>query len=287
MNDPRPLLIYDGECGFCVWWVRYWQQLTGAAVRYAPYQAVGAQFPNIAPQAFRRAVQYVAADGRVASGAEASLLALAHAPGKAHWLGLYRRLPGFAWLAERSYAAIASRRVLALRLTHALWGAEPRPARVDRTAQWVLRALALVWLEAFVSLGVQVAALVGPDGLLPAADYLAAMAGRHPGAARFVLFPTLFWLGAGDAALRLACAAGVVGALFALVGVARRAAFGLLFVLYLSLFYAGQVFMSFQWDLLLLESGAIAFALCRRPGLLVWTLRCWVFGAAGRRVLAM
>ena len=38
-----PLLIYDGDCDFCAWWVRYWQQLTGPAVRYAPYQEVAAR----------------------------------------------------------------------------------------------------------------------------------------------------------------------------------------------------------------------------------------------------
>ncbi|HSN31369.1 MAG TPA: lipase maturation factor family protein, partial [Ideonella sp.] len=277
MSDPRPLLIYDGDCAFCTWWVRYWQRLTGAAVRYAPYQEVAAQYPQIAPAAFRRAVQYVGADGRVASGAEASLRTLAHAPGKGHWLWLYRRLPGFAWVAERAYAAIAAHRGPALRASRALWGAELWPVRLDRTAEWALRALALVWLAAFASMGVQVAGLVGPDGLLPARDYLGAMALRHPGAAHVALFPTLFWFGAGDAALRAACAAGVLAMLCALAGMARRTAFALAFVLYLSLFYAGQAFTSFQWDLLLLEAGAIAAVLGRRPALLVWTLRWLVW----------
>jgi hypothetical protein len=29
---PRPLLIYDGDCGFCFYWARYWEKLTGAKV---------------------------------------------------------------------------------------------------------------------------------------------------------------------------------------------------------------------------------------------------------------
>lgn len=32
-TDPRaPLLAYDGDCGFCAWWVRYWRRLIGERV---------------------------------------------------------------------------------------------------------------------------------------------------------------------------------------------------------------------------------------------------------------
>ena len=60
MVRHQPLLIYDGDCGFCIYWVRYWQRLTGDRVTYAPYQEVAAQYPEIPIAAFQRAVQYVA-----------------------------------------------------------------------------------------------------------------------------------------------------------------------------------------------------------------------------------
>ena len=106
----QPLLIYDGDCGFCIYWLRYWQRLTGDRVTYAPYQEVAAQYPEIPLAAFQRAVQYVAPDGKIASGAEAALLVLSHANGKGFWLTLYRRLPGFAAIAEHTYAFVASHR---------------------------------------------------------------------------------------------------------------------------------------------------------------------------------
>ena len=81
-----PLLVYDGDCGFCKYWVRYWQRLTGDRVAYAPYQEVAAQFPEIPVAAFQRAVQYIAPDGKIASGAEAGVLTLSHAGGKGFWL---------------------------------------------------------------------------------------------------------------------------------------------------------------------------------------------------------
>ncbi|HYB31998.1 MAG TPA: hypothetical protein VED45_01075, partial [Steroidobacteraceae bacterium] len=84
----RPLLIYDGDCGFCGYWARYWQKLTGDSVDYRPYQEVAAHYPAIPPSDFQRAVQYIAPDGRRASAAEASFLTLSHARGKGIWLAL-------------------------------------------------------------------------------------------------------------------------------------------------------------------------------------------------------
>ena len=52
----EPLLIYDGDCRFCIYWARYWQRLTAHRVTYAPYQEVAAQYPEIPRLAFQRAV---------------------------------------------------------------------------------------------------------------------------------------------------------------------------------------------------------------------------------------
>ena len=93
---PRRQLIYDGDCGFCFYWASYWEKLTGDKVEYQPYQQVAAQHPGISEADFKRAVQFIAPDGRRASAAEASFLTLSHAPGKGFWLALYRHLPGFA-----------------------------------------------------------------------------------------------------------------------------------------------------------------------------------------------
>ncbi len=62
--NPRPLLVYDGDCGFCVYWARYWQKLTGDGVDYRPYQEVAAQYPAIPLADFQRAVQYITPDGQ-------------------------------------------------------------------------------------------------------------------------------------------------------------------------------------------------------------------------------
>ena len=49
------------------------------------------------------------------------------------------------------------------------------------------------------------------------------------------------------------------------------------FVLYLSCVYAGQVFMNFQWDQLLLEAGFLAIFLTAGSRIVVWLYRWLVF----------
>jgi len=276
-DDPRPVLIYDGDCAFCRYWVAYWQALTGARVRYEPYQRVASDYPGIPESEFRRAVQYaVPGEPRVASGAEASLRALAQAPGHGAGWWLYRHLPGFAAVAERAYAGVAAHRGLSLRVCRALWGPRREPAAHELTARLFLSGLAWVYLFAFVSLGVQVIGLVGGEGLLPLREHLAAVT-RHFGAERYWLFPSLFWLSASDDVLQGACWAGAACAALMLLGVRPRACLAAMFLLYLSLFDAGQAFTAFQWDLLLLEAGFLAWALHPHPRLLVWVGRWLVF----------
>ena len=75
----RPLLIFDGDCGFCRMWIARWRSITGPSVDYAPSQEVGARFPEIPGEAFRKSVQLVLPDGRVLPGAHGVFATLAEA----------------------------------------------------------------------------------------------------------------------------------------------------------------------------------------------------------------
>jgi hypothetical protein len=124
--------------------------------------------------------------------------------------------------------------------------------------RWLfLRLLGLVYLIAFASLAVQITGLVGEHGIMPAGQFLEA-ARSYYGAEAYWLLPTVFWLGSGNLALGLVSSAGIALALLLVLGVAPRAILILLWVLYLSLSVAGQDFLSFQWDALLLEAGLLA-----------------------------
>ncbi|HKW41109.1 MAG TPA: lipase maturation factor family protein [Gemmatimonadales bacterium] len=120
-----------------------------------------------------------------------------------------------------------------------------------------LRLLGVVYLIAFLSLLPQVTGLVGERGLLPAGAFLQRVHATF-GTDAYRLFPTVCWLGSGDAMLRALCWAGVALALTLLAGVAQAPVLLLLWICYLSLSVVGQAFLWFQWDGLLLETGLLA-----------------------------
>jgi predicted DCC family thiol-disulfide oxidoreductase YuxK len=272
----RPLLVYDADCGFCVYWARYWQKLTGDAVNYQPYQEVAPQHPQISLADFQRGVQYITPDGRHASAAEASFLTLSHARGKGFWLTLYKKLPGFAALAEWMYAFIAAHRSAGYRVSLFLWGRDYGPPRYDLVSFVFLRFMGLIYLSAFVSFGAQALGLIGSHGILPLAELVKLISGRA-GVERFFAMPMLFWIDASDLAIRSVCWAGAGFSLLLIFNVLPRLSLLALYVLYLSLLYGGQTFMSFQWDTFLLEAGFLGLLLsfAQTPGL--WLLRWLLF----------
>lgn len=125
-------------------------------------------------------------------------------------------------------------------------------------SRWVfLRGLGAVYFCAFASLWPQILGLIGSRGILPARDFLGAVAAQA-GPGRFWLVPTLAWLDPSDHALRLLCAAGMLLSLLLTLGILPVPALVGLWLLYLSLVNIGQDFLGFQWDTLLLETGFLA-----------------------------
>ncbi|MDE0689310.1 MAG: lipase maturation factor family protein [Candidatus Poribacteria bacterium] len=249
----KPLLVYDNACDFCRYWVAQWQHVTADSIDYAPYQDVATQFPGIPLSAFENSVQLILQDGTVLSGAAAVLRALNN--GLLLWC--YYRLPGFAGVSEGIYRFVAQHRPFFSAMTRWLWG-----TYTERTvfclSRWLfLRGLGCIYLIAFLSLWVQIHGLVGSNGILPAAQYLEAVR-EQIGTEGYYLVPTLFWLNASDVCLNLLCAGGVLLSFVLIAGFVPSFALIGLWTFYLSLVSVGQVFLSFQWDVLLLEAGFLA-----------------------------
>ena len=275
-ENDKPILIFDGDCGFCAYWAHYWSKLTGDRVTYMAYQEVAEHYPDISTAEFQQAIKYIFPDGNVASAAKASFLTLSHAPGKDYWLKLYKKVPPFAAVSEWSYGFIAKRRSLFHRASLFLWGRDYEPPRFELTSWLFLRLFGLIFLAAFVSFAVQSMALIGSHGVLPVADFTAALENKL-GDGRYWRVPMVFWFGASDFAIHLVCWGGAAFSLLLVAGVLPRLSLIVLYILYLSLFYAGQRFMTFQWDLLLLEVGflALILTLAVKPG--IWLLRWLIF----------
>jgi lipase maturation factor 1 len=259
-----PLVIFDGRCGFCRIWIEYWKIITRGRVAYAASQEVGSSYPQIPPEDFGQSVQLVMPSGAVLRGARAVFVTLTYAPGMAWLLWVYEHVPGFAAVSEAGYRLIAAHRTFFYYLTRVTFGKRIRPLETAKVEWLFLRLLGAIYLAAFASLAVEITGLIGARGILPVSGYLAGLS-KALGARAYWEAPTIFWLAHGDHILEAACWAGVgISALLIsglLAAYLERIVLVSLYVLYLSLCTAGQDFLSFQWDSLLLEAGFLAIFL--------------------------
>src|SRR5437773_3740103 len=164
----RPLLVFDGNCGFCKFWIARWRHRTGETVDYEPSQNpdIPRRFPEIPRERFTGAVQLVDGDGCVSEGGEAvfRLLTLG-----GWWTPLwaYQHVPGVAFVTERAYRVVADHRSFWARVTTLLWGRSTEPSTYARATWLFLRLLGIVYLLAFLSLNAQILGLIGHEGILP------------------------------------------------------------------------------------------------------------------------
>jgi hypothetical protein len=151
------------------------------------------------------------------------------------------------------------------------WLFDSERGAVDRLIpRWLfLRALACIYFSAFFSLVFQIRGLIGPQGILPAAEYLQAVA-HSLGYARGVWFaPTVLWLSSGPHGLTALCWVGMLASLWLVFNVWPRGMLLICFVCFLSFVTAARDFSGYQSDGMLLEAGFIAVFLAPsgfRPG---------------------
>ncbi len=125
--------------------------------------------------------------------------------------------------------------------------------------RWIfLRALGCIYFSAFFSLVLQIRGLIGPDGILPAGDYLRAVA-HAVGYGRGLWYaPTLFWRASGPHMVTALCWVGMGASLFLVLNVWPRGMLVICFLCFLSFVSAAQDFSGYQSDGMLLEAGFIA-----------------------------
>jgi len=261
-------MVYDGDCGFCRLWIQRWRFLTGNRVDYRPYQESAALYPEIPLDRFQASVHLIEPDGGVFAGARAVFRGLALRRGLGWLPRAYDLVPGLSFAAEKAYAFVAAHRgwfskAGSCGLTQA---DEPPLYRISRW--FFVKMLALAFLAAFLSLSSQVESLIGSSGILPASNFMAEVH-RQAGSSAWLELPTLCWLNDSDLFLRFLCGAGAVLSIILFIDLAPALCLFLLWLFYLSLVKVGQDFLNFQWDILLLEAGLLAFMaspLALKPG---------------------
>ena len=260
--DHLPLLVFDGDSQFCRAWVDRWREVTGLQIRYATCQEVGSRFPEIDQGDFRRTVHFIETDGTVYRGAEAVFRVMARCGRKRWLLRLYNAFPLIATVAEALYRMLAAGRSPITNVSRIWHGRHSRPPTYHISSALFLRLLGVVYLIAFVSLWTQIEGLVGENGILPAQSYLEDFESRfsalQPPASAVWRIPTLAWISAHDGFLKLLCTLGTLFSVLLILGAIPVPTLIVLWLCYLSLYHVGQVFLGFQWDILLLETGFAA-----------------------------
>lgn len=135
--------------------------------------------------------------------------------------------------------------------------------------RWIfLRVLGLIYFSAFLPLLFQIRGLIGPHGIIPAAEYLGSA--HAAGYARFWYAPTLLWISAGSHALTMLCWVGLAASLLVALNIAPRGMLLLCFCCFLSFVSAASEFSGYQSDSMLLEAGFLSLFFAPsglRPGL--------------------
>jgi hypothetical protein len=137
--------------------------------------------------------------------------------------------------------------------------------------RWLfLRALGGIYFSAFFSLIFQIRGLISPNGILPASNYLQAVAQSLGDWQRVWYAPTLLWWSSGPVMLNALSWAGMLASLLLLLNVWPRGMLTICFLCFLSFVSAAQDFSGYQSDGMLLEAGFISFFFAPpglRPGL--------------------
>ncbi|WP_291722584.1 thiol-disulfide oxidoreductase DCC family protein [Bernardetia sp.] len=123
----KTLLVWDGECGFCKYWITKWEMITdNKHIDLRPYQEVAKDFPDLDEKLFKKAVRLITPEGIVYSGASAAFKSL-ELGGATHLpMSWYNQNPTFAELTEWLYEKVADNRPFLHDVSHFFLGENPK-----------------------------------------------------------------------------------------------------------------------------------------------------------------
>lgn len=114
----RPILVFDGDCGFCTTSVRFIERRIPTRAEIKPFQRTDLAALGTTEERASHEVLWVAEDGSVFGGAQAVARLLIEAGGWWRPLGQLARVPPFRWPASGVYRLVS-------RYRHRLPGGTP------------------------------------------------------------------------------------------------------------------------------------------------------------------
>ncbi|NHA70097.1 thiol-disulfide oxidoreductase DCC family protein [Phycicoccus flavus] len=112
MHAPRPVLVFDGDCGFCTTSAGLLERRVRGSSRFAvlPWQRLDLDAYGLTEGQCTEAVQWVAADGRVSSAQDAIARCLLAGAPWARLVGALLLAPGVNAVAGVVYRWVAANR---------------------------------------------------------------------------------------------------------------------------------------------------------------------------------
>ncbi len=136
----QPTMLWDGECGFCHYWIIRWWIKTGDNINYKKYQLVAEKFEDISLEDFESAVRLIMKDGTIYSGPAAAYKAYEIAGKYTFLLSWYTNNSAFRFISDVGYQWVATNRYHLFVWTKRLFGKNPRSPK----NQWVNYLFALI-----------------------------------------------------------------------------------------------------------------------------------------------
>ncbi|QRX96004.1 thiol-disulfide oxidoreductase DCC family protein [Streptomyces noursei] len=109
-SRTRPVLVYDGDCGFCTTSVRFAERHIRPRCRITAWQFADLQELGVTQQRAEHEVLWITPTGTVHGGARAVAKVLLNAGGPWAVAGAVLMLPPVRWFAHAAYRLIADNR---------------------------------------------------------------------------------------------------------------------------------------------------------------------------------
>jgi len=123
--SDKPVMVWDGQCGFCAYWITNWKKNLGDKAEFRTFQSSAADVPDIPRRAFMLASRWIEPDGSIHGGPKSAFRSLKHA-GKHQWLDKwYEEKPWFKKLMDRAYRMVTKNRSFFLKVSKFTFGNDP------------------------------------------------------------------------------------------------------------------------------------------------------------------
>ncbi|MGB3775433.1 MAG: DCC1-like thiol-disulfide oxidoreductase family protein [Leeuwenhoekiella sp.] len=137
----KPVLIWDGNCGFCKYWVTRWQHIAGDQISFRTFQDAASSFKDIPLKEFKKASRLIEPSGSIYSGPDSAYRLYDYSSNHDYpYHNWYAKKVLFMKLSDHGYNWIAKHRPFMFRLTKILFGTDPLSLKY----YWLFYILALM-----------------------------------------------------------------------------------------------------------------------------------------------